>query len=235
MTGKISPGGNYPRMKTGSIKSEPADIRLSDIAEAGYCLRRAALIINDGAWVDNQYTVEGSAQHTRTHSQLVERTCDGIIYHEFAVESSQYRIHGLCDAVRFEYNSEGTVVPFIDRPVTIVPVEYKHGRIRDELSYSLQLCGQALCLEEMFQIAIPYGMLYFANSHRNKQIPLTDDLREKTISLVAQLQKVYANPFILPDIKYEYTHKCHGCSFIDICSPQYPTHVKEYCRAIWAD
>ena len=222
-------------MRPGSSKATQVEVRLSDIAEAAYCLRRAALIINDNVWADNAYTVEGSAQHTRTHSQLVERTTAGIVYHEFAVESEKYGILGLCDAVRFEDNPEGITVPFIDHPVFIVPIEYKHGRIRDEASYSLQLCGQALCLEEMYQATIPYGMLYFTSSHRNKKIVLTDALREATIAVVGHLRKIYENPSILPEIKYEQSPKCHGCSFIDICSPQYPTQGKDYCKAIWKD
>ena len=86
------------------------EVRLSDIAEAAYCLRRAALIINDNVWADNAYTVEGSAQHTRTHSRLVERTTDGIVYHEFAVNPRNTAF--TASAMRFASRIIRKVLPF---------------------------------------------------------------------------------------------------------------------------
>lgn len=208
-------------------------IRLSDIAEAGYCLRRAALIINEDMWADNQHTIEGSKVHERTHSRRTEYLPDGIIYHEFAVESTALGLHGLCDAVQFKESREGVIVPFWNTPVKIIPVEYKHGRLRDEWSYMLQLCGQALCLEGMFETSVPEGMLYFASSHRNKSVLLDDALRKETVQIIEQIKGIYENPNAVSHVEFSYSRKCSGCSFIELCSPEQPKTAKSYCTSIW--
>ena len=206
-------------------------IRLSDISEAGYCLRRASIILNEVVWNDNQYTIQGTHDHEHAHQKREEKTKDEIIFHEFYVTSEQYGIHGICDSVKLKKTDLGVTFPNYSGYYKIIPIEYKHGCIRDELSYSLQLCGQCLCLEEMYATHIQYGYIYYTSSNRKKKINFDEELREKTIEIIDAIRKVKESGKIISPV---YSSKCRECAQRDYCMPEIKDiDTKRYCSKIW--
>ena len=124
-----------------------APISLSQLSHAGFCLRRAALLANERVWSENADTAKGRSEHERVHAQRVERRGNSAKLYEFPVFSQVLGIAGKCDCIEAEASSNGCHVPALNFPVKLYPVEYKHGKLRSEREYELQLCAQAMCLE----------------------------------------------------------------------------------------
>ena len=108
------------------------------------------------------------------------------------------------------------------------PIEYKHGIVRNELEYHVQLCAQGMCLEEMYACHIEKGAIFYIDAHRRDEILLTDALREdvirgtKALSQMAETQKIPTS---------QYSPKCKKCSLEGICMPKVKTSVS-YCSRI---
>ena len=130
-------------------------IPLSRLSHAGFCLRRAALLTNELLWAENADTAKGRAEHEKVHTQRIERRGDTAKLYEFPVFSKALGISGKCDCIEVEAYEHGCTIPAVDFPVVLFPIEYKHGKLREEEEYEIQLCAQAMCLEEMFQTRIP--------------------------------------------------------------------------------
>ena len=168
--------------------------------------------------------------HERTHRRRVESTRSGFIYYDFSVESSIYKVRGVCDSVEFIVSKGGVSVPEHDGLFSIIPVEYKHGRIRDEHSYELQLCGQTICLEEMFHTNILSGVIYYTSSNRRKEIKISEELRTETVSIINKLHDLERDMSILPA---KYSSKCKNCAQKDYCMPELEEQSTSYCNSIW--
>ena len=130
---------------------------LSWLSQVCYCPRRAGLLLNERLWEENADTAKGRAEHERVHTQRVERRGDHIKLFEFTVFSDQYQLIGKCDCIEAVRDAAGCQIPAAEFPVKLYPVEYKHGSVRDEEEYQIQLCAQAMCLEEMFRTDILEG------------------------------------------------------------------------------
>lgn len=126
-------------------------IPLSRLSHAGFCLRRAALLTNEQVWSESADTAKGCSEHERVHAQRIERQGNSAKLYEFPVFSQTLGIAGKCDCIEAEAFAQGGHVPALEFPVRLYPVEYKHGKLRLEREYEIQLCAQAMCLEEMFQ------------------------------------------------------------------------------------
>ena len=139
---------------------------LSWLSQATYCLRRAALLLNERLWMENADTAKGRDEHRRAHERRIERRGDQLKLFEYDVYSEQLRIWGKCDCVEAQRCEPGCRIPAADFPVCLYPVEYKHGSVREEPEYNIQLCAQAMCLEEMYHTHIPSGAIFFITAHR---------------------------------------------------------------------
>lgn len=148
------------------VDDEQEYLPLSWLSQADYCLRRAALLLNERVWVENVETAKGRAEHERVHTQRVERRGDFVKLYENSVFSDKLQISGKCDCIEAIRDKAGCMIPAVDFPVRLLPVEYKHGKLRDESEYKIQLCAQAMCLEEMYHTIIPTGALFFITAHR---------------------------------------------------------------------
>ena len=135
-------------------------IPLSRLSHAGFCLRRAALLTNEQVWSESADTAKGRSEHERVHTQRIERRGDSAKLYEFPVYSHTLGVAGKCDCIEAEADIRGCRIPALDFPVRLYPVEYKHGKLRAEQEYEIQLCAQAMCLEEMFQTHITEGTIY---------------------------------------------------------------------------
>jgi CRISPR-associated exonuclease Cas4 len=100
------------------------------------------------------------------------------------------------------------------------PVEYKRGRRKAEKSYFVQLCAQALCLEEMRGIAVPAGAIYHGKSHHRQPVTFDATLREHTQRLARQLHELIAAGRTPPP---QHGPKCKYCSLADVCVPKLPS------------
>ena len=204
-------------------------IPLSRLSQAGYCLRRAALLTNEQVWTESADTAKGRAEHERVHTQRIERRGNGAKLYEFPVFSRTLGVAGKCDCIEAEADGAGCRVPALDFPVRLYPVEYKHGKLRSEREYEIQLCAQAMCLEEMFRTRIPEGAIYYITSHRRYSVPLTPQLRElvgKTIRQIDALRRSFSVPPAEPGAK------CRACSIREHCLPGVQRSAVSYCTQL---
>lgn len=133
---------------------------LSWLSQVDYCPRRASLLLNERIWVENADTAKGRYEHSRVHDSRVERRGDALKLYEYTVFSNALGVLGKCDCIEARRCEGGCTIRAADFPVSLYPVEYKHGSVREERSYMIQLCAQAMCLEEMLSTSIPCGALF---------------------------------------------------------------------------
>lgn len=208
---------------------DPEYLALSLLSQAEYCLRRAGLILNERQWAESRDTAKGRAEHERVHTERAEKRGGHVKLYEFTVYSDEMRLLGKCDCIEAEKDPDGCVIPAVDFPVKLYPVEYKHGTVRDEEEYELQLCAQAMCLEEMFHTHIPEGALFYISSHRRLPVQLDETLRAKVRALAAELQKMRAALTVPAAV---YSAKCRSCSLSELCMPKVKSSAESYCRAL---
>ena len=204
-------------------------IPLSQLSQAGYCLRRAALLVNEQIWSESADTAKGRAEHERTHTRRTERRGNSVSIFEYDVFSDKLSINGKCDCVEAEASENGCHIPAVDFPVKLYPVEYKHGKLRDEREYEIQLCAQAMCLEEMYGTEIPEGAIYYITSHRRQTVKLDEKLRTEVVELIAEYDRMRKS-FTVPAA--EYGSKCKRCSIKELCMPETVLSAKEYCKRL---
>ncbi|MGN7612582.1 CRISPR-associated protein Cas4 [Magnetococcales bacterium HHB-1] len=169
-----------------------------------YCSRRCALIYLEDQFEENLHTQQGRREHEIV-DQEASVSRDGLRL-EFAlpVWSERLGLVGRCD--RVEFHEDGL----------IVPVEHKHGRKQIRLNDDVQLCAQALCLEEIFKVSIEKGVIYHTTSHRRRWVTLDSALRQQTEQSVEAVRRLLLS-HRLPSA--EKTPRCRGCSLQDICLP----------------
>lgn len=183
-------------------------ITLSALQHYSFCARQCALIHTDRCWAENSLTTLGHIEHERVHASPADsrggvRTARGL-----PLVSHRLRIRGQSDAVEYRRSSDGQL--------SITPVEYKHGRQQSLQADSIQLCAQALCLEEMHDCRISEGVLYYHSLHRRTRIPLNDELREQTRRTITAVRELLSSGRLPPA---EPRPHCRSCSLSDICLP----------------
>ncbi len=190
-------------MKT--IYSEEDYLHLNGLQHLRFCERQCALIYVENLWSENYFTAAGRVQHEKVHSGVGESRRVMRTERDLRIASSLLGITGQTDAV--EFYSDGK----------IIPVEYKHGEVKEDTCDEVQLCAQAICLEEMLKCKIDEGALYYFKIRKRIPIAITQELRAETIALAQkfhQLVEEGKTPIA------EYKKKCESCSFIDECFPE---------------
>lgn len=215
--------------RIGSAVDDWEPIPLSYLSQAGYCLRRAALLTNERIWLESADTAKGRAEHERVHTQRIEKRGDSVKLYELSVHSDSLGIAGKCDCIEAEKDAHGCTLPELDFPVRLYPVEFKHGKIRDETEYEIQLCAQAMCLEEMFSTHIPEGAIYYITSHRRYSVEFTENLRALVVKTVQEVDK-FRRSFSVPPAQYG--PKCKACSIQEYCMPTAQTSAAKYCAQL---
>lgn len=216
-------------MRNGSVMDEWEAIPLSRLSHAGYCLRRAALLTNEQLWNENADTAKGRIEHSRVHDQRTEKRGDVLYLYEYEVFSDRLGIGGKCDCIEAVRSEDGCMIPAADFPVKLYPVEHKHGKLRDEEEYEIQLCAQAMCLEDMYHTEIREGAIFYTSSHRRQTVCFTAELRDKVYDIIRSLDDIRKN-FKIP--KAQYSAKCKRCSLHDLCMPNAGKSAKEYCEKL---
>jgi len=205
-------------------------IPLSYISQYEYCKRRVGLLMIEQQWSDSTDTVKGTAEHKNVHSSGHMTRGENSIITDMQVVSHKYNLIGKCDAVEVYEDDKGVLLNFLsDKRYRLYPVEYKHGKLRSEEEYELQLCAQAMCLEEMYFCKIESGAIFYISSHRRKEVVFTEKMRKKVAdisdSLVSMLDSCKV-PLA------EYSSKCIKCSLKDICMPETEQSAINYMKQI---
>ena len=193
-------------------------LQLSGLQHFAFCRRQWALIHIENQWAENYRTVDGHLMHEHVHDQQFrESRGDRLIVRGLAIHSAQLGVSGQCDAVEFHRdpggvslrNREGLWLPY--------PVEYKRGKPKENNVDELQLCAQAMCLEEMLCCVIPQGALYYGEPHRRTVVQFTSELRGQVQDSLAEMHQLYQKRYT-PKVKP--SKACHACSLKDLCLPK---------------
>lgn len=172
----------------------------------------------DQAWAENEKTVDGMLMHARAHDEdLFESRGDTIIGRGLRIHSNKYSLTGQCDVVEFHRNENGIQLPHHRGRWIPYPIEYKHGKSKAIDADRLQLCLQAMCLEEMLCCNIEKGALYYGETRRREEVLIDEQLRTKAVADIADMREMMKKGYIP---KANYTKQCRQCSLIDICVPQ---------------
>jgi len=179
-----------------------------------YCERQCALIHLDREWSENRFTAEGRVLHENAHSGVHERRPGVRITRGLAVVNRHLRLTGQCDIV--EFHADGR----------IIPVEYKRGRPKEHKADEVQLCAQAMALEEMMEREINVGYLYYGEKRRRTEIVFNPSLRTLTCQTADRLHALLAQGN-LPQARY-IAARCRNCSLIERCQPRVPRNAGEW-------
>jgi CRISPR-associated exonuclease Cas4 len=191
--------------------SEDDLVLISALQHYVYCPRQCALIHVEDAWHENLYTTRGAILHEKVDTDTYEsrgtlKTVRGLRIHSFRLGLS-----GRADVVEFR----GSSVP--GAPPEPVPVEFKSGEPKQDISDKVQLCAQALCLEEMLERPVPLGAFFYGKIRRRVIVNIDRELRQQTEEIIAAVRSIVDRKTI-PHAKY--SGKCRNCSLYDICSPK---------------
>lgn len=213
------------------IHCEEDFLQLSGLQHFAFCRRQWALIQIENQWAENYRTVDGSLLHEKAHDREFEESrADLLIKRGVSVYSAQLGISGQCDVLEYHRGKEG--IPLAGREGLWMPypVEYKRGRPKEDDSDALQLCAQAMCLEDMLCCDIPEGALYYGQSRRRERICLTEALRAQVKELIKQMHELYQRGYT-PKVKP--TKACNACSLKELCLPKLMKNrsVSAYLRA----
>ncbi|MCF7847859.1 MAG: CRISPR-associated protein Cas4 [Kiritimatiellales bacterium] len=198
---------------------------LSALQHYIYCPRQCALIHLEQQWTENRFTAEGRVQHDRVDRPEHE-TRDGIRY-EYAVllRSLELGLIGKADVVEFhlqpvggDFISKISDFKSTGKSLCVFPVEHKRGRPKPTHCDWVQLCAQALCLEEMLGVVIGEGAIFYGQPRRRQPVEFTSELRAETKRTAALLHQLIQSG-TTPPAEYE-QKKCDACSLIDICLPK---------------
>lgn len=191
---------------------------ISGIQHFVFCRRQWALIHVEQQWNDNLRTIEGAIVHEKCHDEtFVEKRKDLIVSRGMRIFSKKLNVTGQCDVVEFRKNNVGAVLFGREGLWQPCPKEYKRGKPKDDSSDKLQLCAQAICLEEMLCCDISEGYLFYDEIRRCDKVEFKDELRQK-VSKMFEEMNAYFNRGYTPKAKY--SKKCRNCSMKDLCLPK---------------
>lgn len=199
-------------------------LQLSGLQHFAFCHRQWALIHIENQWAENFRTVDGSIMHENAHDQnFRESRGDILIVRGLAIHSAELGVSGQCDVVEFHREPDGISLRNQEGLWKPYPVEYKRGKPKDGQADELQLCGQAMCLEEMLCCTVPEGSLYYGESRRRLRVQFTQELRSLVRNDLAEMHDLYKKQYT-PKVKP--TKSCNACSLKDLCLPKL-TRVKK--------
>ena len=193
-------------------------LQLSGLQHFRFCRRQWALIHIENQWAENFRTVDGSLMHEKAHENgSSESLGDLLIVRGLAVHSSSLGVSGQCDVVEFRRNPDGILLQNREGLWQPFPVEYKRGKPKENNADSLQLCGQAMCLEEMLCCAIPEGALFYGETRRRLSVPFTQELRGQVQGLLTEMHDLFRKQYT-PKVKP--SKSCNACSLKELCLPK---------------
>jgi len=185
---------------------------ISSLQHLVFCERQWALIFVEEQWHDNVLTVEGKQLHERADSKEIENRPEVRIVRTLRLRSLELGLSGIADVIEFHRNGvsgNNCWLPF--------PVEYKRGKERPDIADEVQLCAQALCLEEMIGTDVPRGAIFYGQPRRRMPVEFTYELRE-TVRQLCEKARELLKTGVTPPPKFG--KHCKNCSLVNECVPQ---------------
>jgi len=214
---------------------------ISALNDLLFCERRCALHRVEQVWVDNVYTLEGTAAHRKVHAEpsREELGAGGRLVRGLPLRSDRLRLTGVADLVEFRPAAGGGPYsgphcgPLAAAGGVPYPVEYKRGRRRRWNNDDVQLCAQALCLEEMLGMHVPAGAVFHVKSRGRREIVFDAALRARTEAAARRLHELFASRETPPPVVKP---RCRGCSLRELCLPETlaePARAARYQRTLF--
>lgn len=175
-----------------------------------YCSRRAFLIHGEGVFVDNEHTLLGNLAHAHVDFPGYEQRAGWKLLRALPLFSDRLGLSGRADLVEVEADASG-------RLRAARPIEYKKGPKRRFDNDEVQLCAQALCLEDMFALVVPSGAVFYAQSQRRAEVVFDPTLRQLTLDTIGTARALIAGGQVPAA---ELKPQCEGCSLHGICLPE---------------
>ena len=193
-------------------------LQLAGLQHFAFCKRQWALIHIENQWAENLRTVEGDLLHRCAHDEAArERRGDTLILRGLPVVSYTLGLSGQCDVVEFRLIPGGVSLRGEEGLWQPCPVEYKRGRPKEHRADELQLCAQAMCLEEMLCCEIPRGALFYGEPRRRMPVDFTPELRQMVRDFSEEMHQYARRGYTL---KAKPTRSCNACSLKELCLPQ---------------
>lgn len=187
------------------MDSDKRLILLSALQHYAFCPRQCALIHNEQAWAENYLTAQGKLLHERVDGGEPETRQGTRFERSVRVLSNTLGISGVLDMVEVSKNGD------------MHPVEYKHGKPKPTDMDKIQLCSQAMCLEEMTGRTVASGSLWYGKTRHRLAVVFDDELRAKTLATIDSVRTILQSGQTPLPI---YDKRCKACSLMDICEPK---------------
>lgn len=202
--------------------SEDELLMLSGIQHIAFCERQYALAYIEMQWFENALTVEGHHLHEKADDPFeAESRGNTTIIRALPLVSLQLGFSGIADVVELSRTgdeaNDGIQVSGREGKWLPVPVEYKRGRPKPDHCDEVQLCAQAMCLEEMYGISISKGFLYYGQTRHRHEVELTIELRNSVLAYSRRMHELFSKGITPPPV---YKPQCRSCSLKDICLPK---------------
>jgi len=186
---------------------------ISALQHLAFCPRQCALIHGQQEWAENRLTTEGQLLHARADSGENETRRNLKITRSLRLYSGALGLTGVADVVEFhrQKSEDGDVwIPF--------PVEYKRGKPKAHNADRIQVCAQAMCLEEMLDVSVPSGALFYGQPKRREDVVFSADLRQQVVDMAKQLRLIFTDSTLPQPLDDD--PRCKSCSLVDICQPK---------------
>ena len=224
--------------------SEDDFLMISGLQHLAFCPRQCALIHMEQAWSENVLTALGEVMHERVHTAGAESRSDVRIVRGLRLKSARLGITGVADVVEFHKVNPSASEDDGNRPLTAsqgvklprrsglwvpYPVEYKRGKPKPDNCDAVQLCAQAICLEEAFNVQLTSGALFYGQSRQRVAVEFTPDLRRETELLAQQFHQLISSGVIPPPVPQK---RCQNCSMVDVCLPSAGGNVQQWVNSM---
>lgn len=183
-------------------------VLISAIEHYSYCPRQCALIHVEHIFDDNVFTLRGSMAHVRADTPVETSERGGTVERALPIWSEKYGLQGKADVV--EFHADGSVYP----------VEYKLGGKKPSAHDDVQLCAQAICLEEMLGRPVIRGAVYSSSSRSRREVEFTDELRARTLEIVESIRSMLMGQETPEPVD---DSRCPNCSLVTACMPSVVT------------
>lgn len=193
-------------------------LALSGVQHYAFCPRQWGLIAIGQLWAENAFTAQGSILHDRAHNEAArERRGDTLVVRGLGVVSHELGLFGVCDVVEFRLDDRGVPLSGEEGLWTPVPIEYKRGHPKEGDEDRIQLCAQAMCLEEMLACDIDTGFMFYGQTRRREKVFFSADLRRKVAEVSAEMHSMARRGHV-PRVRKR--RACGSCSLADLCIPK---------------
>lgn len=190
-------------------------IPIAALNQYNYCPHRCWRMFCAGEFAENQYTIEGTSLHDRVHTVGEGHREETYQIRAIWLKSEQHGLTGKADLIE-ELDGRW------------YPTEYKRGRRGEFDNDAMQVCAQALCLEEMLGQPVDLGYVYYAQSHQRQPVEISPALRQETLATLAAVRELLATGAMPPAL---YSKRCKGCSLYQQCLPRAVERVQRYQEA----